>query len=92
MKILLSPQRSNKNIEYSFEKDKITARYNNKIDTFDFSDMPNGRLEADKIKTKLDINPIISAERKEGVLYVELINFIGADATEEERFPSWKEV
>ena len=92
MKILLSPQRSNNIIGYSFGKDKIIVKYNNKIDTFDFFDMPNGRLEADKIKTKLDINPIISAERKEGVLYVELINFIGVNATEEERFPSWKEV
>ena len=92
MKILLSPQRSNNIIGYSFGKDKIIVKYNNKIDTFDFFDMPNGRLEADKIKTKLDINPIISAERRNGTLYVALTNFIGANATEKERFPDWEEV
>ena len=57
-------------------------------DTFDFSDLPDGVLE--DVKTTLSINPIISAKKENGELYVKLLNFIDTDATEEERFPEWQ--
>jgi hypothetical protein len=59
-------------------------------DTFDFSSMPDGKL--DSVETHLPINPIISAERIDGELKVELINLIGKNATNEERFPDWIDV
>jgi hypothetical protein len=59
-------------------------------DTFDFSSMPDG--EAEEVETTLPINPIIKASRVDGVLELELLNLIGEDATEAERFPDWKEV
>lgn len=90
MKILLSPQRSDRKIEYKFEGEKIIVTTDNMSDTFDFSSMPDGVME--EIETTLSINPIISAKRVDGELSVELLNFIGRDATEEEKFPDWKEV
>lgn len=90
MKVLYSPQVRDKSIEYHFGDDVITATINNESETFDFSDFPDGKAE--NIETSLAINPIISAERKEGILHVELVNFIDEDATEEERFPDWQVV
>jgi hypothetical protein len=90
MKIFLSPQRSDRKIEYKFEKEKITVTTDDMSDTFDFSSMPDGIMY--EVETTLDINPIISAKRLEGVLYVELLNFIDENATEEEKFPEWQEV
>lgn len=90
MKILLSPQISKHLIEYEFGNDVVTATINNESETFDFSDFPDGKAE--NIETTLPINPIISAERIEGILHVELVNFIAEDATEEERFPDWQVV
>lgn len=90
MQVLYSPQRADEKIKYTFNGEVITATFRGKTDTFDFTNMPNGKAE--EINTTLDVNPIVSAERKEGVLYVKLLNFIGLDATEEERFPNWKEI
>lgn len=90
MKILLSPQRNDKKIEYKFEGEKVIATIDNMSDTFNFSSMPDGIMY--EVETILDINPIISAKRADGILYVELLNFIGQDATEEEKFPEWQEV
>ena len=90
MMIKYSPQLSDREIEYVFEGEKITAIFNGESDTFDFSQFADGH--ADNIETTLPFNPIISAERVDGVLYVELLNFIGEDATEDEKFPKWQEV
>lgn len=87
MKILFSPQVNENKLEYTFENDVITATLNGVTDIFDFSGMPNGNANA--ITSTLDTNPIISAKRVNNILYVELLNFIGEDATYEERFPEW---
>lgn len=96
MKILFSPQvRDNERIIYEFTEDVIKATHKGITDTFDFIDFGDGKLQLrdeetgeDLIVTELE-NPIRSAERKDGVLYVELMNYIGADSTEEERFSDW---
>ena len=93
MRILFSPQVpvvEGQRIHYTFGNDVITAEIDGQTDTFDFSDMPDG--EAVDIETTLPVNPIISARKTNGVLEVILLNFIGPDATEEERFPTWQEV
>lgn len=79
---------------YSFKGDRITATINDQTDVFDFTGLHDGRLENphENITTSLPINPIVTAERKAGVLYVQLTKFIGEDATEADRFPTWKEV
>lgn len=60
------------------------------VDEFDFQGFADGEL--DYIETTLAFTPIIKAYRINGVLHLELLNFIGTDATEEEKFPVWKEV
>lgn len=90
LKILYSPVRSDKFIGYSFTGEIITCDMEEGRDTFDFTNMPDGIAE--NITTILPFSPILRAERKDGILSVELIKYIGPDATEEERFPDWMEV
>lgn len=96
MKIFLSPQEDSERIYYKFEGNKVSATIENITDVFDFTDLPDGELELydmetgeELIKTTLPVNPIISAEKKEGILYLELLNWISEDASDEENFPVW---
>ena len=90
MKILLSPIRADWAVEYIYGADTITAVIDEMSDTFDFSGMPNG--QANDITTTLPRNPVVFVERTDGILSVVLLNPIGPDATEEEKFPEWLEV
>ena len=91
MFIKYSPQVSDRKLTYEFNNDVVTATLNGATDTFDFSGMPNG--VADSIESEVfDFNPVLSAKKDKNILYLELINFIGEDATYEERFPEWFEV
>lgn len=93
MKILLTPQREDDNITYSFDNEIITATYKEVTDTFNLSLLQEGKqLDTSTIQTKLEVNPIISAERSNGIIAVKLLNFIGEDATDQEKFPVWQEV
>ncbi|WP_067843567.1 hypothetical protein [Amphibacillus sediminis] len=95
MKVLLSPQRSDDEILYSFNDDVITVYYNGIVDTFDFSGVPDGQLvltdEDDNslIETSLPFNPIELAYKENGILHVKIRYFYKQNATEEERFPEW---
>lgn len=91
MEILYSPQFNENKIEYKFDVDIVTITIDEQTETFDFANMPDGKAETIESDV-FDFCPVLSAERKEGVLYLEILNFIGLDATEEERFPEWKEV
>ena len=78
MIIKLSPQvRDNHKIWYEITENKITATINEVTDTFDFTDMPNGKLQLygsegeSMIETTLDETPILGAEKINGVLTVE---------------------
>jgi hypothetical protein len=82
--------RSDKFIDYTFVNEVITVDMEEGRDTFDFSSMPDGLAE--EINTILPYSPILRAERIDGVLSVELIKYVGPDATEQERFPEWMEV
>lgn len=87
MRIFLSPIRLDSTINYTFEGEIITAVMDGQADTFDFSAMTDGK--ASDITTTLPFSPIISAEKESGVLSVILLNPIGEDATEQEKFPEW---
>jgi len=97
MKILFSPQvrDDHKRIKYSFDEDVFQATYEGVTDTFDFRDFPDGELEIyneqgeSLIETSLSIQPIVSAKKEKGILYLELLNYIGLEASKEERFPGW---
>lgn len=86
MDILLLPQvREINKIWYELEHQKITATINGVTDTFDFTDMPDGALEAidadgnNLIETNLDTIPISRAVKEDGVLYIDLLFSIDAD-------------
>lgn len=100
MRIKFSPQvRENEKIIYEFEENSFKATHETthrrKSDTFDFANLPNGELqiyddETGELMIETDIeNPIVSARKEDGVLYVELMNYIGVNASYEERFPKW---
>lgn len=91
MKILKSPQRNDTELTYQFNGEVITATLNGVSDTFDFTDMPEGK--ATDFDTALQPCPVKSAERDaNGELWVELMNYIDATASESERFPEWETV
>lgn len=91
MRVLFSPQVREDKIEYIFTENMVIATYKGESEEYDFSGMPDGI--ADSIESEVfDSNPVLSARKENDILYLELINFIGADATEEERFPEWFEV
>jgi len=90
MIIQLSPQvRENNKIWYEMSENKITATINDVSDTFDFTDMPDGELQLydlegeSLIETTLDEIPIMKAEKKDGVLNVEITFSINADEQDE---------
>ena len=90
MKVLLSPQvRDNSKVWYEIEDQKITATINDTTDTFDFTDMPNGELQLwdnegnELIETALDEAPIISAEKTDGILTVEILFSIDINERDE---------
>ena len=93
MHILYSPQLSmnGDKIEYILEKDIVKVRYRGETEEFDFTGMPDGK--ADSIESDIfEFCPVVSAERKDGVLHLMLLNFIDFDASEEEKYPEWQEV
>lgn len=93
MMILYSPQFNlfGQKIFYTFEKDKVIAELDGKVDTFDFNGMPDGK--ANSIESDiLGFSPVISAERVDNTLHLVLLNFIDSSATNEEKFPEWIEV
>lgn len=93
IKIFFSPQVSDKQIEYSFIGESITVKLGNSEDVFDFSDLPDGEIDMDRmIETVLPVNPVISAKRTNGILHLELLNWISTDAPHESRFPEWVEL
>ena|SRR5699024_5289266 len=90
MKVLLSPQVRDRNkIWYEIEHQKITITINDISDTFDFTDMPNGKLQfydsngESMIESTLDEVPILGAEKKDGVLTVEILFSIDIDEKDE---------
>ena len=93
IKVYFSPQRSDNQIEYSFNGEAVTASIGDAEDTFDFSALPDGELHMEEpIETTLPVCPIISAKRVDGILHLELLNWLGPDAPYESRFPEWVEL
>lgn len=94
MIVTFSPQASMDWIDYSFDGDAITATYRGVTDVFDFTGLPDGVLALyddltgeSLVESDLGVNPILYAEKTNGVLYVKLLNFITETATLMERFP-----
>ena len=93
MKVKYSPVFNDiDNLSYTFGDDILTIELNEVVDTFDFRGLPDGELEIENIETTLEYNVIKEAKRIDGELYLVLRNFIGENASYEERFPDWIDV
>ena len=94
MRIYKSPQirADEKLFEFEFSGEVIVATFGGVSDTFDFTGFSDGEAHYSMIETILEYNPILKAIKVDGILSVELLNFISEDATEEEKFPEWIEV
>ena len=93
MRIYKSPQvrMDDKRIDYSAKGDKLIVTIEGVSDTFDFTNVV-GVLNMASVRTTLIFNPIQKVERKNGNIEVTTINYIGQNATDEERFPHFQEV
>ncbi len=104
IKVFFTPQVAlpGEKIEYSFHGETLTASLRGETDVFDLSVLPDGELDRGgggdeggdekQIETVLPVCPIVSAKRVEGVLHLELLNWIESDAPYESRFPDWVEL
>ena len=92
MKIYKSPQvrMDGKRFIYSFIGEKITVTFEGVTDVFDFTAVRSA-VKVSTIRTSLEINPIEKVEY-DGALKITVTNFIGPDASEEERYPNFEEV
>lgn len=92
MKILFSPQivDDEKRIQYKLEEGMVIAEYDGVSDSFDFQNFPDGKLDTETIETRFKVCPIISAERLDGELRVELDLIINADDVDA-YFQEWTE-
>lgn len=45
------------------------------VDVFDFTDSPDGELDVDSIETSLPVQPILAAERSDGILTVTALDW-----------------
>lgn len=77
-------------LSYQFEGEKIIATLNGVTDVIDFTGMPDG--VATSVTSILKYNPVKEARRENGELFIKLLNFIGKDAPDDEKFPEWREV
>ena len=75
---------------YSFIGEKITVTFEGVTDVFDFTAVRSA-VKVSTIRTSLEINPIEKVEY-DGTLKITITNFIGPDASEEERYPNFEEV
>ena len=94
MRVYKSPQVGvdEKQFGFEFSGDVIVATFDGIEDTFDFTGLPDGEVDYSMIETILEYNPILKAKKVDGILSVDLLNFISEDAMEEEKFPVWTEV
>lgn len=86
----MSPQvRESDKIWYEVKSQKITATINGVTDTFDFFDMPDGKFRRrdeegnELFDTVLSEMPVISAEKTDGILTVEILFTIDVDEKDE---------
>lgn len=93
MKFKYVPQRNDINQTEIFEGEVITITQDSLSEVFDFTDFPEG-AELTDIETILPINPIVSAKRIDGTLYIGILKPHGNLLEEGVEYPNteWQEV
>lgn len=85
MQVKYSPIRSDDLVNHRFNNEIVQITVDDISYMYDFSNLTDGQMI---VPTK----HIINAKRVDGELSIEIVNYIGADATEEERFPGWQAI
>ena len=78
IKIKESPQRADMKISYAISNDILTITLDGVSEVFDFTGMPEGKLDSVEVES-LKLNPIISAEKIGEEITVEVLRFYGVD-------------
>lgn len=78
IKIKESPQRADMKISYAISNDILTITLDGVSEVFDFTGMPEGKLDSVEVES-LKLNPIISAEKIGEEITVEVLRFYGID-------------
>lgn len=76
MYVTYVPQRTDVDISYTIDGERITATVDGVTDVFDFANLPNG--EASEILSVLVPCPVLAARRVDGELHVTLLRAIPA--------------
>jgi len=92
IRVYFSPIVWDREINYAIENERITITAEGITEEYDFTGLPNGSLESQDIEIPFTFLPIITAEKVEGILYIEVLNPISQKASEFEKFPEWIEV
>lgn len=92
MRVYFSPIVWDKKIEYLFEDDILTVKSDGIEEEYDFTGLPDGKLDVTSVETPFSFQPILEAEKENGVLFLTLLNPIKEDASEFSKFPEWIEV
>ena len=86
MKILLSPQRADFTVTYSAQGDVLTVTMDEKVHSFDFSDLQDEPLT--EFPSSLPICPLLFAKRTDDGVTVSALHFYGPESNESERVAS----
>ena len=95
MRFIKSPQyRTDAKFEYEIVGEVIVATLSvvgsdTISDTFDFTAFPDGELDVVTVSTSLPVPPILSANRIDGHLSVELLNYVDDSSTNADKYPEW---
>lgn len=73
-----TPQRADFKAEYSVDGDKLTVMIEDAVETFDFTEIPEGVYENLEI-TNLPINPILYVERVGDIINVTVFEYYTAN-------------
>ena len=81
IKIKETPQLAPYTYTYDITGDILTITMNDKVEVFDFTDLPDGIAESIELEV-LPVNPVVSIEKAGEIIEVTLIRFYDSDEKE----------
>jgi len=82
IELILSPQRSEKKVDYEVDGDTLKVIMNDEEEIYDFTDLGEGKAEDIEVEN-IEINPVVSIEKEGDTIYIEAIRYYSADKKEE---------
>jgi len=88
MYVTYVPQRTDVDISYTIDGERITAAVDGVTDVFDFASLPDG--EAAEIVSVLNPCPVLAAKRVDGELHITLLRAIPARPSDPQELEVWR--